>query len=82
MIVTTTNDVAGQTIASYLGIVRGIVVRTPSIAQGFKGGLQSIFGGNIDAFTQVCDAARQDAFDRIVAYVGQLGADAVIGDAS
>ena len=79
MIVTTTNDVAGHSIAGYLGIVRGIVVRSPSISQGFTGGLQSIFGGNIDAFTQVCEEARREAFDRMVAHAQQIGADAVIG---
>ena len=79
MIVTTTNDVAGHSIAGYLGIVRGIVVRSPSISQGFTGGLQSIFGGNIDAFTQVCEEARREAFDRMVAHAQQIGADAIIG---
>jgi uncharacterized protein YbjQ (UPF0145 family) len=79
MIVTTTNDVAGHSITGYLGIVRGIVVRAPSISQGITGGLQSIFGGNIDAFTQVCEEARREAFDRMVAHAQQIGADAVIG---
>src|SRR5262245_25662121 len=79
MIVTTTNDVAGYAVSAYLGIVRGIVVRSPSITQGFKGGLQSMFGGNIDAFTQVCDEARRDAYQRMVAHAQQLAADAVIG---
>jgi uncharacterized protein YbjQ (UPF0145 family) len=40
MIVTTGNEVAGRVITGYLGIVRGIVVRSPSIGQGFLGGLQ------------------------------------------
>jgi uncharacterized protein YbjQ (UPF0145 family) len=79
MIVTTTNEVAGQSIAAYLGVVRGIVVRAPSISQGFAGGLQSIFGGNIDAFTQVCEDARREAFERMVTHAQQIGADAVIG---
>ena len=46
MIVTTGNDVAGYSISEYLGIVRGIVVRSPSITQGFLGGLKQIVGGN------------------------------------
>jgi uncharacterized protein YbjQ (UPF0145 family) len=79
MIVTTGNEVSGHEIAGYLGIVRGIVVRSPSIGQGLAGGLQSIFGGNIDAFTEVCEAARQDAFQRMLGHAQQLGADAVIG---
>jgi len=79
MIVTTTNDVADHSITAYLGVVRGIVVRSPSISQGFTGGLQSIFGGNIDAFTQVCEEARREAFDRMVGHAQQIGADAVMG---
>jgi uncharacterized protein YbjQ (UPF0145 family) len=79
MIITTGNDVAGQTIVAYLGIVRGIVVRAPSISQGFAGGLQRMAGGNIDAWTEVCEAARRDAFQRMWQHAQQLGADAIIG---
>src|SRR5437870_5711516 len=50
MIITTGNDVAGHTVAQYLGVVRGIVVRSPNIAQGFLGGLQQIMGGNIEPY--------------------------------
>ena len=58
MIVTTGNDVAGHTIQAYVGIVRGIVVRSPSISQGFMGGLKQIVGGNIESYANVCEAAR------------------------
>lgn len=66
MIVSTTNDVAGRTVTHYLGVVRGIVVRSPNIAQGFLGGLQQIMGGNIEQYAVVCDHARQEAFERMV----------------
>ena len=79
MIVTTGNEVAGYQIQRYLGIVRGVVVRSPNIAQNFVGGLQSIFGGNIETYAQVCDEARQHAYDRMVAHAEQMGANAVIG---
>ena len=46
MIVTTGNEVTGYAISSYIGIVRGIVVRSPSIGQGFRGAFKSIVGGN------------------------------------
>jgi uncharacterized protein YbjQ (UPF0145 family) len=78
MIVTTGNDIAGHTIAKYLGVVRGIVVRSPNIAQGFLGGLKSIVGGNIESFANVCEAAREDAFQRMVRHAEEHGADAVI----
>jgi uncharacterized protein YbjQ (UPF0145 family) len=77
-IVTTGNEVSGREITSYLGIVRGIVVRSPTIGQGFLGGLQQIVGGNIEAYADVCEAARQEAFERMVAHAAAIDADAVI----
>lgn len=79
MIVTTGNEVAGRQIAAYLGVVRGIVVRSPNIAQGFLGGLQQFVGGNIEMYADVCEAARNEAFQRMVQHALQIGADAVIG---
>ena len=79
MIVTTGNEVAGHSIASYLGIVRGIVVRSPTLGQGFLGGLQQMVGGNIDSYAEVCEAAREDAYERMVQHAQERGADAVIG---
>ncbi len=79
MIVTTGNEVAGYSIAQYIAIVRGIVVRSPSIAQGFLGGLKQMVGGNIESYAQVCEAAREDAFQRMVQHAEERGADAVIG---
>jgi uncharacterized protein YbjQ (UPF0145 family) len=78
MIVTTANEITGYPIAKYLGIVRGIVVRSPSIAQGFLGGLKSIVGGNIEAYAEVCEAAREEAYERMVEHAEERGADAVI----
>ena len=78
MIVTTGNEIAGASITKYMGIVRGIVVRSPSIAQGFFGGLQQIVGGNIEAYAEVCEAARDEAFKRMVLHAEERGADAVI----
>jgi uncharacterized protein YbjQ (UPF0145 family) len=79
MIVTTGNEVEGHAIERYIGVVRGIVVRSPSIAQGFLGGLKQIVGGNIESYAQVCEAAREDAFRRMVDHARDRGADAVIG---
>jgi uncharacterized protein YbjQ (UPF0145 family) len=78
MIVTTGNDVAGHTIEAYIGIVRGIVVRSPSISQGFMGSLKQIVGGNIESFANVCEAAREEAYERMVQHACEKGADAVI----
>jgi uncharacterized protein YbjQ (UPF0145 family) len=79
MIVTTGNEVESAKIIQYLGVVRGIVVRSPSIGQGFIGGLKSIVGGNIEEFAQVCEAARMEAFNRMVHHAHEIGADAIIG---
>ena len=78
MLVTTGNDIAGRTIKTYLGVVRGIVVRSPNIAQGVLGGLKQMVGGNIESYARVCETAREEAFDRMVKHAEEVGADAVI----
>jgi len=78
MVVTTGNEVGGRSISSWLGIVRGIVVRSPSIRQGLLGGLKQIVGGNIERYAEVCEKAREEAFERMVRHAEQIGADAVI----
>jgi uncharacterized protein YbjQ (UPF0145 family) len=79
MIVTTGNDVPGAQITKFLGVVRGIVVRSPGITQGLLGGLKQIVGGNIESYAQVCEQAREDAFQRMVVHAEEIGADAIIG---
>lgn len=79
VIVTTGNEVAGFTISAYLGIVRGVIVRSPSIGQGFVGAFKSIGGGNIKEYADVCEAARHDAYQQMLAHAQALGAQAVIG---
>jgi len=65
--------VAGHTIQAYIGIVRGIVVRSPSIAQGFMGGLKQFVGGNIESYANVCEAAREEAYERMVRHAKRKG---------
>lgn len=79
MVITTGNEVAGMEIAEYMGIVRGVVVRATGIGRGIVGGLKSIAGGNIEEFTHVCEAARIEASNRMVAHAIQIGANAIIG---
>jgi uncharacterized protein YbjQ (UPF0145 family) len=78
MIVTTSNDVGGRAIAGHLGIVRGIVVRSPRIGQSLLGGLKQIVGGNIESYADVCETARGEAYDRMVRHAQERGADAVV----
>jgi uncharacterized protein YbjQ (UPF0145 family) len=78
IIVTTGNDVAGREVVQYLGVVRGIVVRSPGFAKGFMGGLRTLSGGNIPEYVAVCEDARQHAYQIMLAHASQVGADAVI----
>ena len=78
MIVTTSNDVQGHAVGQYLGVVRGLVVRSPNIAQNILGGLKRIVGGNNEQYAQVCETAREEAFQRMVHHALQIGADAII----
>ena len=77
--VTTTFTIDGYKITAYKGIVRGIVVRAPTIRQGIFGGLKSIVGGNIGAYTEMCEQARQHAYDLLIQHATELGGNAVVG---
>jgi uncharacterized protein YbjQ (UPF0145 family) len=79
MIVTTGFDIQDRKIGEYLGVVRGIVVRATGIGRGIVGGLKSLAGGNIEEFTVVCEAARMEAFNRMVQHAHEIGAEAIIG---
>ncbi|HSW44296.1 MAG TPA: YbjQ family protein [Phycisphaerae bacterium] len=77
--VTTTFTIEGYRIVRYLGVVRGIIVRAPTIAQGIIGGLKSIIGGQIGAYTEMCEQTRQQAYDLLIDHAVGLGANAVVG---
>ena len=79
MAVTTTFNIEGYRIRQYLGIVRGIIVRAPTIAQGFFGGLKTIIGGNIGSYTEMCEQARQQSYNLLLQHAHELGANAVVG---
>lgn len=79
MAVTTTFTIEGYRIRQYLGIVRGIIVRAPTISQGFFGGLKSIIGGNIGSYTEMCEQARQQSYNLLIEHAHDLGANAIVG---
>lgn len=79
MPVTTTFTIEGYRIKEYLGVVRGITVRAPTIAQGIVGGLKSIVGGRIGAYTEMCEQARQQAYELLLDHASAVGANAIIG---
>jgi uncharacterized protein YbjQ (UPF0145 family) len=77
--VTTTFGFEGYRVARYLGMVRGIIVRAPTISQGIIGGLKSIVGGRIGAYTEMCEQARQQAYELLIDHARALGANAILG---
>jgi uncharacterized protein YbjQ (UPF0145 family) len=77
--ITTTFSFEDKKVVSHLGIVRGITVRSRSIVGNIGAGIQSIFGGNISLYTELCEKARQEAFDIMVQHAEQIGANAIIG---
>src|SRR4051812_4535821 len=79
MQVTTTFTIDGYRITSYKGLVRGIVVRAPTISQGILGGLKSIIGGQIGAYAEMCEQARLQAYELLVQHATTVGANAVVG---
>lgn len=76
---TTTFDIEGYKIVRQLGVVRGITVRSRSVFGTLGGSLQTLFGGNITLFTQLCEKSREEAFEMMIEHAGQVGANAVLG---
>ena len=76
--VTTGFELPGYRIVSNLGIVRGIVVRSRSVVGNFGANIQSIFGGNITIFTELCEKARLDAYAQMCQHAAASGANAII----
>ncbi|OGV52698.1 MAG: hypothetical protein A2X49_16655 [Lentisphaerae bacterium GWF2_52_8] len=79
MQVTTTFSFEGFEIVEYKEVVRGITVRAPTISQGILGGIKSIVGGKIGAYTEMCEQARAHAYQEMLRHAEQLGANAIIG---
>ena len=77
--VTTAFELPGYRIVRNLGIVRGITVRSRSVVGNFFGGLQSLFGGNITIYSDLCEQARQQTYDDMLAHARRMGANAIIG---
>lgn len=76
---TTTFTFEGYKVMKQLGIVRGITVRSRSIFGTIGGSLQTIVGGNISLFTELCEKSREEAFEMMVTHAQQIGANALIG---
>jgi len=76
---TTTFDLSGYRVSRTLGVVRGITVRSRSIFGTIGGSLQTLVGGNITLFSELCEKTRAEAFAMMLEHAAQMGANAVIG---
>ena len=75
----TTFTIDGYRIRQNLGVVRGIVVRSRSVFGTLGASLQTLVGGNITLFTELCEKTRNEAFDLMLGHAQQVGANAVVG---
>jgi uncharacterized protein YbjQ (UPF0145 family) len=76
--VTTNIELNGYKITETLGIVRGITVRSRSIAGNFAGGVQSLFGGKLSIYVNLCEKAREEAYQLMLQHAEERGANAII----
>ena len=76
--VTSALELPGKRIVKNLGVARGIIVWSRKIFMTFGASIQTIFGGDITVWTNMCEKARQDAFDRMIANARSLGANAIV----
>jgi uncharacterized protein YbjQ (UPF0145 family) len=77
--VTTAFELPGHRIVENIGVVRGIVVRSRSIVGNIGAAIQTLFGGNITLYTELCEKAREEAYELLLRHAGDHGANAIIG---
>jgi uncharacterized protein YbjQ (UPF0145 family) len=76
--ITTSIDLNGYRITKNLGVVRGITVRSRSLLGNMAGGLQSLFGGTISIYVDLCEKTREEAFQLMMQHATERGANAII----
>ena len=76
--VTSANELAGYRIVKNIGIVRGITVRSRSVLGNLAAGIQTIIGGNISILTELCEKAREEAYEILLQHAAQHGANAIV----
>ncbi|MBK8847800.1 MAG: YbjQ family protein [Bacteroidetes bacterium] len=77
-LITTSTHLEGYKINKHLGVVRGITVRSRSIFGNIAGGLQSLIGGQISIYTELCEKTREEAFGMMIQHAESVGANAII----
>jgi len=79
MLTSTTFELPACRVVKCLGMVRGLTVRTRSLPMTIVGGLRTIFGGRAGIFAELCESAREESFQLMIAHAQRMGANAVIG---
>ena len=77
-LITSALELPGYRIVKSLGVVRGLTVRSRSIVGNIAGGIQSLFGGNITIYTNLCERTRSETYQLMCQHARQLGANAII----
>ena len=77
-LITTSNALEGYKITKQLGLVRGITVRSRSAIGNIAGGFMTLFGGRSTIYTQLCETAREEAYQLLIQHGNEMGANAII----
>ena len=77
-LITTSNTLEGYRITKHLGLVRGITVRSRSLLGNIAGGFQTLFGGKISIYVELCEKTREEAYQLMIQHAGERGANAII----
>ncbi len=77
-LITTSISLEGYKVVKNLGVIRGITVRSRSLAGNFAGGIQSLFGGRLSIYVELCENAREEAFQLMMQHAQATGANAII----
>ena len=76
--ITTSTELDGYRVTRNLGVVRGITVRSRSVLGNIAGGLQTLFGGQISIYVDLCEKTREEAFQYMMQHAAERGANAII----
>jgi uncharacterized protein YbjQ (UPF0145 family) len=77
-LITTANNLEGYHISKHLGVVRGITVRSRSLLGNIGGGVQSLFGGKLSIYVELCEKTREEAYQLMIQHANEMGANSII----